>query len=244
MEEDVQIREVKSVISKYKNQGMMAKAVMRKADSGLDQTMGMIYEKYEKKCHANNAMDFDDILLFSYKMLKEYPDILAYRQKQFPYILVDEAQDTNRIQFELIKLLTAREDGKTGNVTFIGDDYQSIYRRRGAMMENFLQVKKIRPDIEIYKLQTNYRSRPHIVAAGNHIIKNNQKQYDKTVVAHREGNDRLMLFTHSSEAEEAANSIQLMQKFIADKKKTWGDIAILYRTNAQSVPFEQLLIQE
>ena len=240
MEEDVELREVKSVISKYKNQWFTASAMMKKSDTGYDQTMGMIYEKYEKKLKENNAMDFDDLLFYSYKLFKEYDEVLAYWQKKFQYILVDEAQDTNWIQFELMKLLTAQ----WGNITFIWDDYQSIYRRRGAMMENFLQVKKIWPDIEIYKLQTNYRSRPHIVQAWNHIIKNNKKQYDKDVVAHRDGNDRIMIFTHVSEAEEAANSIQLMQKLIEDKKKSWKDIAILYRTNAQSVAFEQLLLQE
>ncbi len=112
------------------------------------------------------------------------------------------------------------------------------------MMENFLQVKKIWPDIEIYKLEVNYRSRPHIVEAGNHIIKNNKKQYDKDVKAHRTGEDRIMIFTHMNETEEAGNSIQLMQKLITDKKKSRKDIAILYRTNAQSASFEQLLLQE
>ena|SRR5574344_1720543 len=112
------------------------------------------------------------------------------------------------------------------------------------MMENFLQVKKLWPDIEIFKLQMNYRSRPHIVQAGNFIIKNNKKQYDKNVVAHREGNDRIMTFTHTTESEEAGNTIKLIQKFIVDKKKSRKDVAILYRTNAQSVPFEQLLLQE
>lgn len=240
MEDDIELREVKSVISKFKNQWILASSVMKKADTGYEKTAGMIYEKYEKKLKTNNAMDFDDLLLYAYKMLSEYPDILAYWQKKFQYILVDEAQDTNRIQFELLKLLTK----KWSNITFIWDDYQSIYRRRGAMMENFLQVKKLWPDIEIFKLQMNYRSRPHIVQAGNFIIKNNKKQYDKNVVAHREGNDRIMTFTHTTESEEAGNTIKLIQKFIVDKKKSRKDVAILYRTNAQSVPFEQLLLQE
>ena len=240
MEDDMEVKEAKSAIGKYKNQGIAAKQMNLWADSGYDQTVGMIYTKYEKKLQDNNAMDFDDLLFYSYKLFKEYPELLAHWQDQFTYILVDEAQDTNRIQFELLKLLTA----KWGNITFIGDDYQSIYRRRGAMMENFLQVKKIWPDIEIFKLRKNYRSRPHIVHAGNHIIKNNKKQYDKEVVAHREGNDRIMVFTHSSDTEEATNIIQLIQKLTEDGKKQWGDISILYRTNAQSASFEQLLLQE
>jgi DNA helicase-2/ATP-dependent DNA helicase PcrA len=89
--------------------------MMKKADSGYDQTMGMIFEKYEKKLKDNNAMDFDDLLGYSYKMFRDYPDVLAYRQEKFKYILVDEAQDTNRIQFELMKMLTA----KGANITFI-----------------------------------------------------------------------------------------------------------------------------
>lgn len=241
MEEDVELREVKSVISKYKNQWFSADNMMKKVDSWYDQTMAMIYEKYEKKLKSNNAMDFDDLLYYSYKLFRDNADVLWYRQDKFKYILVDEAQDTNWIQFELMKLLTAKGNN---NITFIWDDYQSIYRRRGAMMENFLQVKKIWPDIEIYKLEINYRSRPHIVQAGNHIIKNNTKQYDKDVKAHRTWEDRIMIFTHMNETEEAWNSIQLMQKLISDKKKSRKDIAILYRTNAQSASFEQLLLQE
>lgn len=241
MEEDVELREVKSVISKYKNQWFSADNMTKKVDSGYDQTMAMIYEKYEKKLKSNNAMDFDDLLYYSYKLFRDYKEVLTYWQDKFQYILVDEAQDTNWIQFELMKLLTAKWNN---NITFIWDDYQSIYRRRGAMMENFLQVKKIWPDIEIYKLEINYRSRPHIVEAWNHVIRNNKKQYDKEVKAHRTGEDRIMIFTHMNETEEAANSIQLMQKLINDKKRSRKDIAILYRTNAQSASFEQLLLQE
>ena len=100
--------------------------------------MGMIYERYEKQLRENNACDFDDLLLVPYLVLKSNEQILQRWQEKFRYILVDEAQDTNRIQFELMKLLT----GGGSNITFIGDDYQSIYRRRGAVMENFLQVKK------------------------------------------------------------------------------------------------------
>ena len=103
-------------------------------------------------------MDFDDLLMYPYLMFRQYPKILEKRQTLFQYILVDEAQDTN---------------------------FQSIYGRRGALMENFLNVKAVWPDIEIFKLQMNYRSRPHIVQAGSHIIKNNTKQYEKTIVPHR-----------------------------------------------------------
>lgn len=111
-------------------------------------------------------------------------------------------------------------------------------------MENFLQVKQIWPDIQIFKLQTNYRSRPHIVHAGNHIIKNNKNQYDKTVVPHRNGEEKIMIFTHADETDEALTLIDLMKKMKTDKNKSRADFAILYRTNAQSAVFEQVLLQE
>lgn len=239
MENDVEIKEARSFISKLKSQGITAKQFGHGND-GYEQTMGMIYEIYEKKLHENNAMDFDDLLFVPYMILKKYPELLHRRQKKFPYILVDEAQDTNWIQFELLKLLT----GGGANITFIGDDYQSIYRWRGAVMENFLQVKKIWPDIQIFKLQTNYRSRPHIVHAGNAIIKQNKTQYEKNVVPHRGWEEKIMVFTHGDETDEAMTLIDLMKKLKTDKQKSWSDFAILYRTNAQSAIFEQVLLQE
>lgn len=132
----------------------------------------------------------------------------------------------------------------TSNITLIGDDFQSIYGRRGALMENFLQVKQIRKDIEIFKLQTNYRSRPHIVHAWSAVIKNNTKQYEKTIVPHREGNDKIILFNHTDENSEALNITEFIAKLKEQNNKNWSDFAILYRTNAQSGPFEQVLVQE
>jgi DNA helicase-2/ATP-dependent DNA helicase PcrA len=139
-------------------------------------------------------------------------------------------------------------------MTLIGDDYQSIYGRRGALMENFLNVKKYRPDIKMFKLQTNYRSRPHIVHAGNQIIKNNVNQYEKNIVAHRTplkgtaglaGDDKITIFSHASEMDEAANIVDLIKKMKDQGKyKNRSQVAILYRTNAQSSPFEQLFLQE
>lgn len=141
-----------------------------------------IYEKYQSVLQQANSMDFDDLLLYPYILFSTKADILVKWQQQFKYILVDEAQDTNYIQFELMKMLS----GQNGNITFIGDDFQSIYRWRGALMENFLNLHTIRPDIKMFKLQTNYRSKPHIISAGNHIIANNTRQYRKDIIAHRD----------------------------------------------------------
>ena len=111
-------------------------------------------------------------------------------------------------------------------------------------MENFLTVKKIWSDIQIFKLQTNYRSKPHIVAAGSAVIKNNTKQYQKEIVAHRAGDEKIVIFNHTDESSEALNVIEFIAKLKEQNNKQWSDFALLYRTNAQSGPLEQVLVQE
>ncbi len=236
------VNEVKGFISTQKNNGIEAKMFLSTTGkSDYDQHMGQVYEEYQKALEKANSLDFDDLLLLPYLLFKKSKEALTKRQNKFDYILVDEAQDTNRIQFELMKMFT----GGGSNITMIGDDFQSIYWRRWALMENFLNVKKYRPDIQMFKLQINYRSRPHIVQAGNHVIKNNTNQYQKEIVAHRTGDDKITIFSHGSEMDEAANIVEMIKKFKDnDKIKSRGNVAILYRTNAQSSPFEQLFLQE
>ncbi len=234
--------ECKWVISKLKNEATTPDMFLawKWMSSDHDQTMGQVYKEYQKILALSNALDFDDLLLLPYSIFSRKSEILNKRKDKFKYIMVDEAQDTNRIQFELMKMLS----WVGGNITLIGDDYQSIYGRRWAIMENFLNVKKYRPDIQMFKLQINYRSRPHIVEAGSHIIKNNKDQYQKNIKAHRTWNDKIVVFSHRDEMDEAANIIDLIKKMKQDKIDSWSDIAILYRTNAQSSPFEQMLVQE
>lgn len=234
-------KEVKSYISKLKNEGIEADMYAKMVNTPQDNIVAETFKKYQTQLQIANAMDFDDLLLYPYRMFKTYPEILKKRQLQFQYILVDEAQDTNWIQFELMKQLTQHPEH---NITLIGDDFQSIYGRRWALMENFLNVKKIWPDIEIFKLQTNYRSKPHIVHAGSAVIKNNTKQYEKNIVAHRDGDDKIVIFNHTDESSEALNIVEFITKLKEQNNKQWSDFAILYRTNAQSSPFEQVLVQE
>ena len=235
------VQEVKSFISTQKNNGLDPKAFIKYANSDYDQNMYGIYERYQKALELANSLDFDDLLLLPYMLFKTHPEVLTKRQNQFRYVLVDEAQDTNWIQFELMKMIS----GDHANITLIGDDFQSIYGWRGALMENFLNVKKYWPDIQVFKLQTNYRSRPHIVEAGNQVIKNNTNQYQKNIVAHRTWGDKIVCFSHGSEMDEAANIVDFIKKMKeSDKIKQRGQIAILYRTNAQSSPFEQVFLQE
>lgn len=241
LQEIFKVPEAKNFISKQKNNGFDPQSSIKDIKTDYDQTMYKVYEQYQKELENSNSLDFDDLLLLPYLLFKKDKEILTKWQNKFSYILVDEAQDTNWIQFELIKMLS----GTTGNVTLIGDDFQSIYWRRWALMENFLNVKKYRPDIQMFKLQINYRSKPNIVHASNHIIKNNTNQYKKEIVPHRTGDDKITIFSHGSEMDEAANIIDLIKKMKEGNKiKSRWSIAILYRTNAQSSPFEQLFIQE
>lgn len=233
-------QEVKGVISRLKNEWMTPQDFGKKIQTDHDKSMGKIYAEYQKSLENSNMLDFDDLLLLPYVLFQKNPDVLAKRQQKFRYIMVDEAQDTNWIQFELMKMLS----WKHANITLIGDDFQSIYGRRGAVMENFLNVKQYWPDIQMFKLQINYRSRPHIVEAWSHIIKNNVNQYQKDMKPHRTGDDKIVVFAHRDEMDEAANTIDLIKKMKGEKFQNRSDIAILYRTNAQSSPFEQILVQE
>lgn len=239
-EEKVETDAAKGMIGKWKNQGITPADYAKMASFPKDDMLLQIYQDYQKELEAANMMDFDDLLLVPYLILKHSPEVLKKRQSKFQFVLVDEAQDTNWIQFEIMKLLTKHG----GNITFIGDDFQSIYRRRGAMMDNFLNVSKVRPDIQMFKLQMNYRSKPHIVNASNHIIKNNLKQYEKTVIPHREGKDKIIVMNHGDEIDEAKHVIELIAKLKEDKNKNREAFALLYRKNAMSSNFEQQLIME
>ncbi len=241
LQETFKVAEAKNFISTQKNNGLDPQACIKTIKTDYDQSMYKVYEQYQKALEQANSLDFDDLLLLPYLIFKKDKETLQKRTNKFTYILVDEAQDTNRIQFELMKMLS----GDEGNITLIGDDFQSIYGRRWALMENFLNVKRYRPDIQMFKLQINYRSKPHIVQASNAVIKNNINQYQKEIIPNRTGDDKITIFSHGSEMDEAANIIDLIKKMKEGNKiKSRWSIAILYRTNAQSSPFEQLFIQE
>jgi len=234
-------REIKSEISKMKNQGIDYTFLSKSNNIEFQQKkVAGIYWKYQETLLKTNSLDFDDLLLLPYLLFRKKPEILTKWQDAWQYILVDEAQDTNRIQFELMKMLT----GKQNNITFIWDDYQSIYWRRWAVMENFLNLKKYWPDIVMFKLQTNYRSLPHIVQAGNHIIQNNKNQYEKIVVPNRDWDNKIFLFQYESDMSEAYWTMKYISETKSKNNLKWSDFAVLYRTNSQSALFEKVCIQK
>jgi len=236
-------REIKGIISRLKNEGTDPASYAKDVKNDYDKTIFLVYQDYQNALIQANSLDFDDLLLLPYRLFSEHPDVLARWQQRFRFILVDEAQDTNEIQFRLMKMLTWEQ----GNITFIGDDFQSIYGRRGAVMDHFLNLQKYWPDMKSFLLVTNYRSRPHIVHAANTVIKHNRQQYEKTVQAHREGSEHLVLLNHPDETAEAINILAMIRKLRTqkiDKGCDRWDFAILYRTNAQSSVFEKICIQE
>ncbi len=240
LEDRLDYKEAKWIIGMRKNNGRTREEAAKHCQSQKEERALHCYQLYQKNLIETNAVDFDDLLLLPKLLFLHSPATLQKRQNRFQYILVDEAQDTNTIQFDLMRLLT----WKTGNITFIWDDYQSIYRRRGAVMDNFLNVKQRWPTIQTFKLQMNYRSKVHIVQAGNELIKKNRRQYAKEIVAHRTEQDMIRVFTFQDEIDEAQQLIGLIVKFKEEANKSRSDFTILYRTNAQSSPFEQILLSE
>ncbi|HRI25791.1 MAG TPA: 3'-5' exonuclease [Ferruginibacter sp.] len=198
---------------------------------------GQIYEAYVNRCFKNGAMDFDDLLLKMYILLKHFPEALSKYQRKFKYILIDEYQDTNPAQYEIIKLLGAMHE----NVCVVGDDAQSIYSFRGATIENILQFQKDYDDVKVVKLEQNYRSTKNILHVANEIISNNKNQIEKKLFTDNGEGERIRLvrtMTDNDEGKMVADTIQeqKLRNHYFNK-----DFAILYRTNAQSRSFEEAL---
>ncbi len=199
--------------------------------------IAQIYDAYAKRCFKNGAMDFDDLLLKFYELLKNIPESLAKYQRKFKYILIDEYQDTNPAQYEIIKLLGAMHE----NVCVVGDDAQSIYSFRGATIENILQFQKDYDEVKLVKLEQNYRSTQSILHVANEVIKNNKNQIEKVLFTENAEGEKIKLvrtMTDNDEGKFVADSIQeqKLRNHYSNK-----DFAILYRTNAQSRAFEESL---
>lgn len=199
--------------------------------------IGQVYEAYAKRCFKNGAMDFDDLLIKFYELLKNFPDSLHKYQHKFKYILIDEYQDTNPAQYEVIKLLGAAHE----NVCVVGDDAQSIYSFRGATIENILMFQKDYEDVKVIKLEQNYRSSQNILNVANEVIKNNKGQIPKNLWTENIVGEKIRLvrtMTDNDEGKFVADTIQ-EQKLRNHYRN--NDFAILYRTNAQSRAFEESL---
>lgn len=199
--------------------------------------IAQVYDAYVKRCFKNGAMDFDDLLLKFYELLKNFPDSLSKYQRKFKYILIDEYQDTNPAQYEVVKLLGAMHE----NVCVVGDDAQSIYSFRGATIQNILQFQKDYDEVKLVKLEQNYRSTKSILHVANEVISNNKGQIEKVLFTENTEGEKIKLVRTSTDNDEGkfvADTIQEQKLRNHYKNK---DFAILYRTNAQSRAFEESL---
>lgn len=228
-----------SRISNAKNALQDAAAFARQAGDFYEQKVADVYSRYEQKLQLNNALDFDDLLMLSIKLLQENKEVREKYQDRFDYLLVDEYQDTNHAQYLLTKFLAA----KHRNICVVGDADQSIYGWRGADIQNILDFEKDYPDAKVIKLEQNYRSTQIILDAANAVIENNTGRKPKNLWTENKSGADIIYFQAVDERDEARFVIEQLQNLQRTENKKLGDMAILYRTNTQSRIFEEMLIK-
>ena len=229
-------RAVLSAISRAKNEMMDVDSYDEAADNFYSRTVAKIFRSYHERLRLNNALDFDDMLLLVVKLFREHPDVLKAYQDKFRYILVDEYQDTNRVQYEIIHLL----GGTHRNLCVVGDDDQAIYQFRGADIRNILDFERDWPDAEVVKLEENYRSTSNILEAAWHVVKHNAGRKEKKLWTGQEAGEPIQVHTADDEHQEARYIAREIRKL----SPSYDQFAVLYRTNAQSRAIEDALIRE
>ena len=234
-------RAVISEISNAKNEMLEPDMYKLRTNNELrKETIAEIYSLYQKKLKENNAIDFDDIINFTIKILSENPDVLEYYSEKFKYVLVDEYQDTNKAQFTLISMLAARY----GNITVVGDNDQGIYSFRGADITNILNFEKDFPGTKIIKLEQNYRCTQNILDAANSVIKNNETKYEKKLWTENGRGEMINVYRGTDEYDEANFIVQNINRLRREEYMTYNDFAVLYRMNSQSRSIEDILRRE
>lgn len=196
-----------------------------------------IYSRYWERCRQAGAMDFDDLLVYTFILFRDFPDVLTRYSEQFRYVLVDEYQDTNYAQHNIVLQLTKSNQ----RVCVVGDDAQSIYSFRGADIDNILYFTKIYPNTKVFKLEQNYRSTQTIVCAANSLIEKNERQIRKEVFSEKEKGEAIAVFQAYSDVEEGEIVTNKIAELRREHSYEYSDFAILYRTNAQSRVFEEAL---
>ena len=228
-----------SRISSAKNELLGVKEFAAQAGDFYEQKVAQIFEAYESKLRANNAVDFDDLLMLTLRLLQEVPEVREKYQDKFDYIMVDEYQDTNHVQYLLTKLLA----GKHHNLCVVGDADQSIYGWRGADIRNILDFEKDYPEAKLVKLEQNYRSTQVILDAANAVIENNTGRKPKNLWTNNGVGKEIVYYQAVDERDEARFVIERMQELQLKEGAKLGDMAVLYRTNTQSRVFEEMLIK-
>ena len=230
---------IKAAISDAKNRMLTPREWLKDAgDNFRNRKLCEAYEKYEIALRGNNALDFDDLLIKTLELLSEHPPVLQYYQDKFDYVLVDEYQDTNIAQYQFVRLMA----GGKRNLCVVGDDDQSIYGWRGADIRNILEFEKDFPDCKVIKLEQNYRSTANILDAANQVIAHNAGRKEKALWTQCDPGDKVGLYHAMDERDEAAFAA-LMSKKLMNQGMRPGEIAVLYRTNAQSRVLEEAFVR-
>ncbi len=232
-------RALRNKISALKNDLITAEAYEDKADDPMAKTVARVYVRLQERAKSQNAMDFDDLLLYTHLLFKYHPDVLEAYQRRFKYLLVDEYQDTNHAQYVLTQQLAALHK----NIMVVGDDDQSIYSWRGADLRNILSFESDYPEAHVVKLEQNYRSTGNILAAANAVIENNATRKRKRLFTTSEDGEKIQVYTASDERDEGRWIAGEIEKLHGMKGVSYNQMAVFYRTNAQSRMLEDMLMR-
>ena len=226
-----------AIISRSKNNLIDPETFHPNGFSPVERIVKDVYAEYQKRLRSSHAFDFDDLITAPIRLFEEFPAVLAKYQSRFRYLLVDEYQDTNRAQYQLIRLLA----GLHRNLSVVGDDDQSIYRWRGADIRNILDFEKDFPNARVFRLEQNYRSTRNILKAASSVVEKNRERKGKTLWSEREPGEKLERIETGDEREEALAVVDRIKEEVFRKKRGFRDFAVLYRTNAQSRALEDML---
>jgi DNA helicase-2/ATP-dependent DNA helicase PcrA len=238
-DEEYKPRAVLSAISRAKEQLLDPDGYRRAAADAFEEVVGRVYRVYQEKLAANRALDFDDLIAVSVRLLKLDAAARDYYQEKFQYVLVDEYQDINHAQYELIKLIVK----KYRNICCVGDDDQSVYSWRGADVRFILAFERDYPDATIIKLEQNYRSTQMILDAAHSVVRNNLGRTDKKLWTEKTGGELIQIYEAVSEQDEADYVAMAIDRAVKETGRRYDEFAILYRTNAQSRIFEEMLLR-
>ncbi|GAB6169156.1 DNA helicase PcrA [Clostridium carnis] len=237
-DKDITEQEIMGKISRAKDNMQSPESFMRENESNFrEKKIADVYEMYQKRLKENNALDFDDLICKTVELFKKDNETLEFYQRKFQYIMVDEYQDTNGVQYEFVRLLAE----KYKNICVVGDDDQCIYQWRGADITNILEFEKDYPNAKVIKLEQNYRSKGNILDAANVVIVNNSNRKSKVLRTEQESGSKIKIYRAYSDSDEGEFVATQINKIKSDENKKFKDFAILYRTNAQSRIFEESL---
>jgi DNA helicase II / ATP-dependent DNA helicase PcrA len=232
-------RAILGTISNAKNELLTPEKFAKKAGSYYEKIVSDVYEEYQKRLLRNHALDFDDLIMTTIQLFERVPEVLEHYQYKFQYIHIDEYQDTNRAQYVLVKMLASRFK----NICVVGDADQSIYRWRGADIQNILSFEKDYPNAKVILLEQNYRSTKRILQAANEVIEHNVNRKPKKLWTENPEGQKIVYYEAMNESDEAQFVAGKIKEYVDSGKRRYSDFAILYRTNAQSRVMEEVLLK-